>query len=222
VNHDVIIAGAGMVGGTLACLLAQSGLRTALVEPRPRSAEPPKAYDLRVSAIGIGARRVLGAAGVWPLLDHARLGAFREMHVWDTAGRGSVHFDAAEIGQAQLGWIVENARLVDAIERRLEALGSVAWYRPASVDNLEVDERWATVSMEQARARAALVVAADGSRSRLRDVAGIAVREHAYGQQAVVATVEVSMSHRDTAWQRFLPHGPVAFLPLAGNHCSIV
>ncbi len=223
-NHDVVVAGAGMVGGTLACLLAGAGVRVALVEPRPRAEAPAASapYDLRVSAVGIAARRVLEAAGVWQGLDAARLGPFREMHVWDSAGSGSVHFDVAEIGAPALGWIVENARIVEAIERRLDTLGSVVWYRPAQADALVVEEDRAVLEVRGAQVRTRLAVAADGARSRLREVAGIGATVSDYRQHAVVATVEVSAGHGETAWQRFLANGPLAFLPLPGHACSIV
>jgi len=224
VNHDVVVAGAGMVGGTLACLLAGAGLRVALVEPRARAEPPPGTgpADLRVSAVGVAARRVLAAAGVWQGLDESRLGVFRQMHVWDAAGTGSVHFDVAEVGAPALGWIVENARIVDAVERRLDALGSVVWYRPAAAESFAPDGDRAVLGIAGAQVRARLAVAADGARSRLREAAGIGVRESDYRQEAVVATVEVADGHGETAWQRFMPAGPLAFLPLAGRACSIV
>ena len=220
-NHDVAIVGGSLVGATLAAALAESGLRVALVEAR----EPQplgEATELRVSAISLASMRTLLRLGVWPLLRQERLGVFRDMHVWEQAGRGEIHFDAAEIGEPLLGHVVENANLQQALERRLASLETVRWYRPASLESLQVDADAVTLRLDSGRVQARVLVGADGTRSRVRELAGIGAQESEYGQRAVVAAVDVPGGHRETAWQRFLPDGPLAFLPMPGNTCSIV
>lgn len=221
-NHDVAIVGGGMVGATLACALGEAGLRVALVEAREAMVDADDDVDVRVSALSPGSVRLLERLGAWPLPTPERVGVFRQMRVWDRRGFGEIHFDAADEGDAQLGHVVENSRLQAALEQRLARHATVRWYRPASLRGLTLGEDAAVLRLDGSRLRARLVVGADGSRSQVRELAGIEAEEVDYLQQAVVATVEVAAGHAETAWQRFLPGGPLAFLPLPGNLCSIV
>lgn len=216
------VVGAGMVGATLACALAKAGLRVAVIEasdPLPPLGED---WELRVSAISRASESILRAIDVWDALPLARAGVFREMRVWDATGSGSVHFDCAEIGTDALGHIVENGVIQRGLDARMESLDMLELLRPEVVEDLLVEEDGATLRLANSRLQARLVVAADGSRSRLRELAGIACDGGDYGQQAVVATVRAERWHQETAWQRFLPDGPLAFLPLPGHFCSIV
>lgn len=221
-NYDVAIAGAGMVGATLACALAKAGLRVAVIEagdPLPPPGEEP---ELRVSAITRASESILRAIDVWDTLPLERAGVFREMRVWDATGSGSVHFDCAEIGTDALGHIVENGVIQRSLDARMAKLDTLKLFRPEAVEDLQVEADRATLRLGNARVQARLVVAADGSRSRVRELAGFECDVGDYGQQAVVATVRTERWHRETAWQRFLPDGPLAFLPLPGELCSIV
>ncbi|MDH3411171.1 MAG: UbiH/UbiF/VisC/COQ6 family ubiquinone biosynthesis hydroxylase [Gammaproteobacteria bacterium] len=221
-KFDVVIVGGGLVGATLAADLGQREFRVALVEARPTPRLPEIGYDLRVSAITRATQRVLESVGAWSLLPLERVQPFREMVVWDVKEFGEVHFDSADIGEPALGHIVENTAIQRALNTRLERLDSVEVLRPAQLETvlLEPTRAAAVVAGDELSAR--LVVGADGARSRVRELAGIEVHEAAYGQRAVVATVTVSLGHGETAWQRFLPNGPLAFLPLPGDHASIV
>jgi 2-octaprenylphenol hydroxylase len=148
---------------------------------------------------------------------------YREMHVWDARGTGSIHFDSADIGEPNLGHIVENRVTRLALWERLEDLSSVRLVCPAGVDALEPAGDRTLVRLDSGdTVRTALVVAADGTRSHIRTMAGIGTRGWAYGQQAVVASVVTERPHGATARQRFLAEGPLAFLPLNDGECSIV
>jgi 2-octaprenylphenol hydroxylase len=222
VNYDVAVAGAGLVGATLACALAKAGLRVAVIEasdPLPPAGEE---WELRVSAITRASESILRAIDVWDSLPLERAGVFREMCVWDATGSGSVHFDCAEIGTDALGHIVENGAIQRGLDARMESLDTLEIFRPEVVEDLLVEQDRVILRLGNSRLHAQLVVAADGSRSRVRELAGIGCDGGDYGQQAVVATVRTELWHRETAWQRFLPDGPVAFLPLPGHFCSIV
>lgn len=221
-NHDVAVVGGGLVGATLACALAEAGLRIAVVEASEATPPPGDAYELRVSALTRATEAILRSIGVWDTLPLERAGVFREMHVWDATGRGCIHFDSAEVGIDALGHIVENGALRRALEARMAALDTVQIYRPARLEGLQVAEERVVVELSGSRLYAGLVVGADGTRSRVRELAGIASRQGDYGQRAVVAVVCTGLSHAETAWQRFMPTGPLAFLPLPGKHCSIV
>jgi 2-octaprenylphenol hydroxylase len=227
---DVVIVGGGMVGATFAALLAGATdrLRIAVVEPRP---PPPFDADagtgLRVSALSAASTRVLGAGGVWRAIAGHRISPFREMRVWDAAsdprGPEAIHFDAAELGEAALGHIVENDLTQWVLWQRLEELSDVRLLSPARIAGLELGARRAVVELDDgSRLRAALVVGADGGMSRSRALAGIGTQGREYGQRAVVTHIATEHPHCETAWQRFLPDGPLALLPLSDGRVSIV
>ncbi len=219
---DLVIVGGGLVGATLAADLGQRGFHLGLLEARPIPPLPDTGFDLRVSALTRATQHVLESVGVWELLPAERVHPFRQMVVWEVPEAGEVHFDSADIAEPALGHIVENAALQRALDTRLSQLDGVEIFRPVKFETLMLEAMRAAVVVDGKKIYAPLVVGADGSRSRVRELAGIEVQEAAYGQRAVVATVTVSRGHGDTAWQRFLPNGPLAFLPLPGEHASIV
>jgi 2-octaprenylphenol hydroxylase len=133
-----------------------------------------------------------------------------------------VHFDSADIGADALGHIVENAVIQGGLDARMAGLETLKIYRPEVLRDLQVENHRVTLRLTDSRLHAGLVVGADGSRSRVRELAGIQCEGGDYGQEALVATLRTELWHRETAWQRFLPDGPLAFLPLPGDLCSIV
>jgi 2-octaprenyl-3-methyl-6-methoxy-1,4-benzoquinol hydroxylase/2-octaprenylphenol hydroxylase len=144
------------------------------------------------------------------------------MHVWDDASGASIDFDAAAEGRDLLGCIVENSLVQWTLWQALETAG-VRRLCPAEVTAFEArDDRIQLQLADGATLPAAVLVAADGAGSPLRQLAGIGTRGRDYAQRAVVAHVDTERAHEDTAWQRFLPGGPLALLPLADGRSSIV
>ena len=220
-NHDVAIVGGGIAGATLGVALGTAGIRVALVEargPAPEEAEDP----LRVSALTPASQRILERLGVWRRIAPSQVNPYSEMRVWEIPERGEIHFDAAGVGLPALGCIVENRALASALEAALSELASVHWYRPATLEGMGRDADAVVLALDRERVRARLVVGADGSDSRVRDFATIAHRGGDFGQCALVATLYAEQGHADTAWQRFLPGGPLALLPLRERRVSIV
>jgi len=221
---DILIVGGGMVGATLACALQDSGLKIALLESHPPAdiqADDP--IDPRVSAVTRASQRIFAALGAWPGMTARRVSPFREMHVWDAGGDGVIHFDAAELGEDALGHIIENRVIQRALWERLQSAGTVELLSPAAVADMQGDGALFRARLSDGRIlRARLAVGADGAQSRVRHYARIRTHGWAYDQQALTATVGTEYSHRETAWQRFLPTGPLAFLPLHDGRCSIV
>lgn len=219
---DVVVVGGGVVGAACALTLARLGLEVALVEgrePAPWSASHP---DLRVFAFAPDNAGLLERANVWSSILAARTQPYRRMRVWDAAGGGELDFDADSLGRPQLGWIVENGLLVDRLWAALPASG-VRMHCPARVESMEQDDEGVRLRLDDGqRIEARLAVAADGADSTLRRLAGIPVSAHDYVQRGVVAYVETGLPHQSTAWQRFLPTGPLALLPFAEGRSSIV
>jgi 2-octaprenyl-3-methyl-6-methoxy-1,4-benzoquinol hydroxylase len=224
---DVAVVGGGVVGSSCALALSALGLEVALVEgvapPRWQASQP----DLRVYAFAADNAALLQSlpsrdASVWRDIRAARAQAYRRMRVWDAAGGGELVFDADALGRGELGWIVEHGLLVDRLWAALPGAG-VQLHCPARVEAAEQDADGVRLRLDDgAWVDARLVVAADGAESTLRALVGLDVDRHDYAQRGVVAYVATAQAHEDTAWQRFLPGGPLAFLPCPDGSSSIV
>lgn len=221
---DVAVAGGGVVGATLAALLARAGFSVVVVDPAGPPVFEPDATEGRVWALTPASRNILDSAGAWSQVESGRHGCFRHMEVWDAGSAGRIEFDAAGVGEPTLGWIVESALLAVALDRVTHTLPGLSWRRQAALQACSVSAEGVLLELDDGqRLQARLLVGADGARSRVRELAGMALSRSAYGQSAIVAVVRTERPHGDTARQRFMPGGPLAFLPLAGpNSCSIV
>jgi ubiquinone biosynthesis UbiH/UbiF/VisC/COQ6 family hydroxylase len=228
-DADVAIVGGGVVGATLALLLAtQSRLRPeriVVIETVPPVAPPAGSpFGLRVSAIAPGGRAQLLQLGVWPRLDAARTASYERMRVWHESvppdSPDVLVFDAAEAGEPDLGCIVENVALQAALLAACADKGIrvVA----ATLQSLQVDADAVRLTLDSGTLRAELAVGADGANSAARGMLEISASKLAYGQRAIVGTVRTGRPHGRTAWQRFLATGPLALLPLPGDMVSIV
>lgn len=221
-RYQLAVVGAGMVGASVALAAAQAGFRVALVERRaPALSWDDGVRDLRVSALTRASQVLLENLQVWQALPHAAPCAYSDMHVWDKAGFGEIHFSAADLGEPDLGHILENRELVAALWRALEAHPDVELLVGREPQAWDGQARVLTLDDGQALS-ADLFVAADGGHSRLRELAGISTTGHTYDQHALVATVAASKGTRLTAWQRFMSNGPLALLPLSDELFSIV
>ena len=232
-GFHILVIGGGMVGACVAALLASNrhfaDLRIAVLEANPPTIPPPDAVDdieLRVSAISRASERVLSEIGAWPLIARQHVCAYDEMSVWDAAGRprgsGSIHFSAGESGEPNLGYIVENRRVLWSIYDCAAFRNRVTLLR-GELTGLEFeDDHAAAILSDGRRIETALIVGSDGSGSASRKLAGIETRGWDYDQRAFVTHVRTEHPHARTAWQRFLPEGPIAFLPLADGRSSIV
>ena len=219
---DIIVIGGGVVGATCALALAGLGLEVALVEGREPARWSPQTPDLRVYAFAPDNADLLQRCGVWNAVREARAQPYRRMQVWDAAGGGETSFDADALGRDQLGWIIENNLLVDRLWSALPAAG-VHLHCPARVEALEQEGNGARLRLDDGtRLEALLAIAADGADSTLRELSGLQVSAHDYQQRGVVAFVDTELPNQATAWQRFLPTGPLAFLPFAESQSSIV
>lgn len=222
-KYDVVIVGAGLVGQAVAASLAQAdaGLTIALVDPAFREAAPDtntdiQSFDLRVSALTAKSQAYLTRLGAWEKIPAQRLAPYRHMHVWDAEGTGSVTFNAADLHVPVLGHIVENRQTLWALQQCVQSLSSIdVICQPVRyIDNRSADGYTPVALGDGSTLQAKLVVGADGAMSRIRQWAEVPTTEWDYGHHAIVATVRCEQPLQETAWQRFRPQGPLAFLPM--------
>lgn len=217
-SADIVVVGAGVVGACAALALTRLGADVIVLERRAPEVKAATAgvlgEDLRTLALSPASMALLAELEVAEA-DWAAAGcAYSAMEVWDAEGTGSLRFTAEEIGVPDLGRLVPHHPLALALWQTLEREG-IACITGASVSGLDACGSRTTVSLDDGReVEAALVVAADGGESRVRALAGIEVSSEDTGQRAIATLVELERPHENTAWQRFLPTGPLAFLPL--------
>jgi 2-polyprenylphenol 6-hydroxylase len=229
-HYDVLIAGGGMVGGTLACALGGSGLKVGVIEPQAVAATE-QGPGLRVSAITLAAQTVFENVGAWAGMRAQRAtaihGASAEnaravflpapveaMRIWEDSS--ILNFDSADIGEPCLAWIIQNSVIVAALAGHMCQFPNIEVLSPARVVTAQFGDERVSVRLEDGRElQTKLLVGADGADSRVRRAAGIDWTHHDLGQLAIVALVQTQRPHARTAWQHFLATGPLAFLPLA-------
>ena len=220
-QYDITIVGGGMVGACLALALSRFDQFTiALIEARhvePLTADDP--FDIRVSALTKGSEAILKNLGIWSMLSPARLSAFSDMKVWETS-ESQIHFNSADMGTSNLGHIIENRQLQQtsfSLCQQQANIDVICPAKPVAIDNQQL-------RLEDGRiVKTQLIIAADGAHSAIKELANIQTKGWSYHQKGLVCNVTTEHPHQNTAWQRFLTDGPLAFLPLKDNHqCSIV
>jgi 2-polyprenylphenol 6-hydroxylase len=229
-DPDIAVVGAGMVGAATAALLARKAPGATIVvldaeaPPRWRAADEP---GLRVSALSEASRRILAACGAWEEIAAGRISPYAQMRVWDGAvpcgAPGALRFSSTDVGAPLLGHIVENELVRLALRNALQKLEQVSLMDGARLASLSFAGERAELAIDDGRRlKARLVVGADGGASPSRGMAGLKTEGHDYEQRALVCNLRCQLSHGETAWQRFLPQGPIALLPLADGRVSMV
>jgi 2-octaprenyl-6-methoxyphenol hydroxylase len=221
-QYDLVIVGGGLVGGSLACALAGSGLRVCVVEAVPPSAADQPSYDERVIALSWGSRLILEGIGLWPdIAPEAE--PIRQIHISDRGRFGFSRLDCREQGVEALGYVAPARLLGRAITA---GLGGVEVLCPARVVGFCAQPDWVdveTVSAGESRLmRTRLLVAADGGDSAIRKRLGFSARECTYGHHALITTVSADRPLPGTAFERFTDTGPLALLPMTEGRYSVV
>ncbi len=231
-EFDLVIVGGGMVGSML-CAAVANGLskhaelmsvcilEDRLPKPFTPGTDPP--YDLRVSALSIASERMLQNVGAWDGIVNRRCCQYKKLSVWDGEMAGRTDFDASSVNADHLGHIVENRVLQLALQESITELPNVTVLSPARLSRYRLTQAGVQIILEDGRQiKSRLIVGADGANSLVRPQAGIDVDKKIYPQHALVATISTALPQQDITWQRFVPTGPEAFLPLCGQRGSIV
>ena len=223
-DTELLITGGGVVGNAMALLAAAAGIDCILVERNRRPATDARTEDARMLALTPASGKILTRVQAWQQLAEQDIGLFRQMHVWDENGSGSLFFDSADIGLPALGHIVPQNLLVGVLESVRAAAPGISVHAGVEPARLSDADNTIRVTLSDGRELSAkLLVAADGAGSKVRQLAGIGYPVHQYRQTAVAGIVRTESSHGQVARQRFLSDGPLAFLPMADpNHCGVV
>jgi len=224
-RHDVVIVGGGLVGASLAIALARQGVEVGLVEAAP-AGQMPAVFDQRNLSFAAATVNALIALGVMQQL-RTPTGPIRRIHISRQGDFGRVRLEAQDYGRATFGQVVVARDFGEALEARLDGLSGLTRYRPARFVGFAPDEaghralRIADAEGERTL-HTRLVVAADGTRSAVREALGIGVDEHDYGQTLFVARVRATQAPDGTAYERLGDDGPTALLPRGDRHWGVV
>jgi 2-octaprenyl-6-methoxyphenol hydroxylase len=225
IKHDVVIVGGGLVGASLAIALDRIGVDVGLVEAAP-AGTLPAVFDERNLSFAEASVNALSALGVLQAL-RAPTGPIRRIHVSRNGDFGRVRLEAADYGREVFGQVVVARDFGAALEARLDELTHLTRYRPARFVGLEdADGGRRNVRIVDAQGERVLttklLVAADGTRSGVRDALGIAAEEHDYAQTLFVARLRAERAPDGTAYERFGDDGPTALLPRGDRHYGVV
>ncbi|MGI9247485.1 MAG: 2-octaprenyl-6-methoxyphenyl hydroxylase [Woeseiaceae bacterium] len=225
-HYDIVIAGGGMIGTSLALAIAPLGLRIAVVEAIARKASAQPSFDDRSTALSRSTQRMFEAMGLWDEIVAAST-PIRSIHVSDQGRFGFSHIDSQEQGVEALGYVVINRVLGCVLQSALDELGDVDVFCPARIVDIDLDPEQAAAIVEAGDGTRQtlvcdLLVAADGANSAVREMMGISAQKSQYGQRAVIGNLlpEEKLEHR--AFERFTAQGPLAILPVADDRAGFV
>jgi len=224
-DFDVIIVGGGMVGASLARALSGCGMKIAVIESWALNSDRQPSYDDRAIALAYGTRLILEGMGLWPALA-SDVEPIRHIHISDRGHFGFTRLHHEALNVDALGYVATGHDLGKTLLQGLGDLPNVALFCPASLVDFEVSEKVVQVKVSRndgdLELRGRLLVAADGSRSMVRDRLGTGVQEWGYGQSAVISNLTPGVSPNGTAFERFTQSGPMAMLPLNRGRYGLI
>lgn len=217
-HYDVVVVGAGVVGLTTALAIAStSPLTVAVIEEKPCLDQwnPSNDFDHRVSAISHASKHILQHLDVWSSIKSKRVSPYTTMVVWNDRDDNLLQFDAARMGEPNLGYIIEDSVMRLSLLEALSQHENISYLSPLKITAVNpASAKMELRCQDDSLLQTNLLIAADGAESSLRHRMNISITSWDYGQTAIVATVKTAKPHQSTAWQRFLSTGPLAFLPL--------
>lgn len=224
-DYDIIIAGGGMIGTSLALALQPLKLRVAVVEAVARGATQQPSFDDRSTALSRSSQRMFEAMGLWPEIVAAST-PIHHIHVSDKGRFGFAHIDAEEQQVEALGYVVINRVLGQVLQQALAEADNVEFVCPARITAVKTGDSRVTGVLDDVAGNRELtghlLVAADGANSAVREMVGISARRVDYAQWAIIGNLLPEQSPANRAFERFTEDGPIAMLPIADERAAFV
>lgn len=224
-DFDLIIIGGGLVGASLACALAGSSLRIAIIEAFPFVSDENEfqpAFDARSVALSYTSKQVFEGIGLWPLINKLGVAAIKKIHVSDRGHAGVTRLNADDENVEALGYVAETRVIGKALFETLNKQTNMTLIAPAKLKDFDLLPEYASVVVEQEgeikTLKAKLMVAADGGDSVVRRLSGVRIKQRNYEQSAIIANVATDQPHNNQAFERFTDSGPLALLPMASSN----
>lgn len=225
-QYDVVIVGGGLIGMSLAVALADAPLAIALLEKNQRTPQRGNALDLRTTGLTRSSQQIFNHMGVWPRLA-AQATAIECVNISEQGNFGGARIDAKAHGLAPIGYMIPNHHLVEVLRQTVASQKNLTILSPASLtaiasqasgcQQIQADTRAGNQSIQ-----CGLLVGADGSFSKVRELLAINARHKPYHQTAVITNVRPQKAHQNIAYERFTRHGPLAVLPLKDHCCALI
>ena len=223
-NFEVVIVGGGIVGLTCALELIQKNIKVAIIESKIISNDVGESYlSTRFSAINARSVQILESLGIWSkILNTARTTVFTDIKISDQNSEAKIHFSAREFSLSNLGFIVDNQTIIIALKQKLDQ-SEIVFFNPDSILDIQKDNEELLIQLASGKKISSkLLIGADGTHSFVRNFFQFDYYKYSYGQQAIIANIKTNLPHKNTAYQKFLTSGVIAFLPLYHSQCYSV
>ncbi len=223
--YDIIIVGGGLVGASLAAALRATPLKIGIIEAAPWFTDKrPPSYDDRIIALNYASHRIFSGLGLWDKIA-VEATPIKHIHISDQGHFGSTHLDSKDLRASALGYVVSARHLGQCLQEIL-ADSLIDIIAPAKFLEINQSDNCLNIDIMQNKQsrtlQTRLLVAADGGNSKVRQHLGITNHSIDYGQTAIIGNVTLEYPHKNIAYERFTPSGPLALLPLQKNDCALV